>query len=55
MIEDQKIARLWYEIKNMPRYDIEWEWISEQKNGQYLYRKDVLNLVEKFLNEKEKK
>ncbi|MHC4705365.1 MAG: hypothetical protein ACYTFQ_32870 [Planctomycetota bacterium] len=47
--ENQAVARLWFEIKNMPRFDIEWEWISEQEDGEYLDRSEVLKLIEKFL------
>jgi len=47
--EDPVVARIWYEVAHLERYDLEWEWISEQRDGNYLHRDDVLALIARFL------
>ena len=37
-------------IKKQPRFDIEWEWISEQKDGQYIKRNEITKQIIKLLN-----
>jgi hypothetical protein len=50
MSEEQKIARIWYEIKNAPRYDYYRDGIGEQEDGEYLDRGDVIAIIEKYLD-----
>jgi hypothetical protein len=52
--ENPMAARIWYELNNMKRYDIHWEWIEEIPDGEYLKREDVLKLVESYIGRNEK-
>ena len=37
-------------IKKETRYDIEWEWIAEDKNGTYINRYSIINKLIELLN-----
>jgi hypothetical protein len=47
--EDPTVARIHYELSNAQRYDIEWEWIAENDEGEYLERDEVLKIVAEHL------
>ncbi len=46
------LDKLWLKVKNMRGYDLEWEWMSETKDGKYLKREQLLNLINKIKKEK---
>ena len=37
-------------IKKQSRFDIEWEWISEQKDGQYIKIDEITKQIIELLN-----
>ena len=43
---EEILDRLWYLIKNMGGHDLCCEWIEEVKDGTYLDREEVLELIE---------
>ncbi len=43
--ENQTVARIWFEVANLDRWDLEWEWMSQQANGRFLRREDVLAII----------
>ena len=49
-MNNEIIERIWYEVKNMDGFDLEWDWMTEGgSESEYLSRDDVLKLVENHL------
>lgn len=46
-----KIEILLREIKNLPRYDSEYDDIGEMRWGDYLNREQVINLIKEFIGD----
>jgi hypothetical protein len=38
---------LWELVENLPRWDLEWEWMAECADGDYIKRADVLAILER--------
>ena len=50
-MDSVEIDRLWFKIKNMPGYDLRWEWMEEGgSDTEYIKREDVLNILEGCIN-----
>jgi hypothetical protein len=49
--ENPVVARIWFEITNMQRWDLHWEWMEENKEGEYLERDAVLKIIESHLKD----
>jgi hypothetical protein len=47
--ENPAVARIYYELSNMERHDICWEWMEACDHGEYLRRDDVIGLIERYL------
>ena len=46
-----EVERIWYEItNNLQRYNLSWEWMEKDNNGEYLLYKDVIKLIEKYID-----
>lgn len=45
----EDLERLDFEIRNLPRHALEWEWMKVHPEGEYILREDVLQLLEKML------
>jgi len=43
---EEALDKLWFKIKNMHGYELEWEWMTGAKNGEYLMREEVLSLID---------
>ncbi|MFH2076145.1 MAG: hypothetical protein ABIJ57_12500 [Pseudomonadota bacterium] len=56
MSEKQKtVNRLWFEVKNMDGYDLEYEWMEKGgRDTKYLERADVLKLIDSLLSKEAK-
>ena len=53
--ENKDAVRIvWQEIKHLQRYDLNWEWMAESKNGEYVKIKDIDALVLEMLHNKSK-
>ena len=40
-------SALWELVEKLPRWDLEWEWMAECDDGDYIKRADVLAILER--------
>jgi len=51
-MENEIVQRIWFEIVNAQRWDLHWEQMDENKDGEYLLRDDVLAVIERHLTQR---
>ena len=40
------LDRLWFKIKNMQKWGLQYEWLEERENGEYVKCEDVLKIID---------
>jgi len=48
-IPREVVERIWFEVKNMMGAQLEWDWMTEKQEGEYIERAAVLKMIEKYL------